>query len=350
MLVCKDVSKNMQISVEQWIYFFTFALMKILQSIFMYILPALLSALMAGCNSDVFIEPLVVDPAQFELGPDNKHVALRVKGDWSVKDLIYDGDEGRRIFTGKDMPVHISTPFSDINVSKSATGLEIDLEYYLGTNKATVRIVITNGIFDKEVTGTVYPTDLYTVEIEKVEYVLDQWSGWPDEDCTKRIGVVDASALSATKDFVLQWPVTSVPTTYKFETLTSGGTGMEIVDDPENFFAGYVVNSGVKVPVPSTSTVPGEWWTMAGQELPLRLTRVMAYLSVFPPLPAPVTIPVDTSGKMYLCCRYESVGFNCTITARNPATKELEKIQCMLRILMPMELFNLDETTPPDSL
>ncbi len=321
-----------------------------LTSLFLSGILPVLGLATTGCNSDVFIDPLVVDPVEFELGPDTKHATIHVSGDWYVQDVFYHGDEGRLIFSGEDMPVHISTPFSDINLHKSADGLEIDLEYYLGTNNATLTVTVTNGIVFEEVSGLVYPTDLYTVDIEKVEYVLDQWSGWPDEDCVKRLGVVDAAVLTANRDFELSWPVTSVPTTYKFETITASSPGIGIIDDPKNFFANFVMNSGVKVPVPSASTVYGEWWKMAGQELPLRTSRVMAYLSVFPPLPAPVTIPAGSTGSLYLCCRYESVGFNCTVTARNPATQQLEKIDCMLKILMPMELFNLDETTPPASL
>lgn len=315
------------------------------------ILPVL-GVVITGCNSDVFIKPLVVEPAEFELGPDNQHATIRVSGEWSVHEVLYYADEGRLFFYSDDLPAHIETPFSKITVSKSAAGLEVDMEYYLGTNDASLEITVTNDAEYKEITGVIHPTDIFDVEIESVEYVLDRWNGYPDEDCTKRIGLINFDAVEWKGDIELAWPVKSVPTTYKFESLTFVGTGGigSIIDDPENFFANYVLNSGVKVPVPSTSQVYGEWWTMAGQELPLRLTRVVAYLSVFPPPPAPVTIPAGTRGSMYLSCRYESVGFECTIKARNPATKEIDKIDCLLRILMPVELFNEDETIPPDTL
>lgn len=321
-------------------------------SYFLFGILLVLGVLTTGCNSDVFMEPMVVEPTEFELGPDNQHATIRISGEWSVHEVLFYGDEGRLYFIGEDLPVKVETPFSKISVSKSAVGMEVDMEYYLGTNDATLNITVTNGVIFKEITGVVHPTDIFSVEIESVKYLLDQWNGYPDEDCTKRIGVINFDAYEWKGDIELKWPVKTVPTTYKFESLTyvgSGGIG-SIIDDPENFFANFVLNSGVKVPVPSASQVYGEWWKMAGQELPLRLTRVVAHLSVFPPLPAPVTIPSGTRGRIYLSCRYESVGFTCTIKARNPTTKKIEKIECLLRILMPMELFTEDETIPPESL
>lgn len=90
------------------------------------------------------------------------------------------------------------------------------------------------------------------------------------------------------------------------------------------------------MPIP-TPVQSGFRWELTGEEVPLVSSAQQYDSTVMPPMPGAVSLPAGIPLSVALLCDYESVGFDCTVTAVNPITEQPEEVQCRLHLLVPVK-------------
>lgn len=304
---------------------FFFIHMRIQQSIFTLTVLCI-AALLTGCNDDIFIKPLKVKADTETLSPDSPTAFIRVSGDdWKVSEIWYESDDYvyRGVPDGNSYT--FKSPFAEINGHCTDDGIVVNLVNYLGSSVATVGMTVTDGYDSVDVSLKVEPTREYSIEILGVDYTLDSWWGYPDEAVTSKVvSFRFPQGLTESRQFTFDKPQT-MPVRYFFEPMYS-----------DNVFAQQVVSCGLTVPIP-TPVQSGFRWELTGEEVPLVSSAQQYDSTVMPPMPGAVSLPAGIPLSVALLCDYESVGFDCTVTAVNPITEQPEEVQCRLHLLVPVK-------------
>lgn len=283
------------------------------------------AALLSGCNDNIFIKPLKVETDTEALGPDCRTAHISVSGeDWSVQYFWFHTEYDSYSGTLSGDSYTFTTPYAELSGHLTGDGIVVDLSYYLGSSPAYLDLTLTDGFEDKNVKLTVNPTEEYVIDVLDIDYTLHSWTGYPDKDYSMGLMSYITSGSDKPVDFSFQKPET-VLMYYCFEPF-----------DPEDFFAARVAGCGVTVPIPSRSE-NGFYWEMTGEEARLQTSITRHATTVMPPLPEPVTIPAGGPMQLRLICDYECVGIDCTITAVNPGNGQPEKVNCQLKMLVPVQ-------------
>lgn len=290
----------------------------------------LLGIIFSACNNDIFIEPLKVETDTGVLGPDCLTANIRISGEkWTVKELWFSSEEGTYHGMPDGASYSFETPYVELNGYYTTGGIVVNLISYLGRSDATLGMTIYDGYEYLPLEITVKPTTEYSIRILDVDYTLNQWSGYPDEDFTRRVITYRyPEGLAMPLDFSFP-KVESMPVLYAFMSWNS-----------EDIFAQRVLSSGITVPIPSYVRIESghiNSWEMTGEEAPLTTSRSQIMTRFVPSLPDAIELPAGKPLAVTLLCDYESLGLDCTISAINPMTEQPEEVRCQLRLMVPVE-------------
>ena len=285
---------------------------------------------LSSCNDDIFIKPFKISPDSGEVGPEQKVLFIKISGDdWTVTGMRYHDDAGWTIPVRDSEVIEIQTAFTEMSVYRQGDGLEIHLDSYVGREPGTLEFTVDNGYEGLEANVSVLPTGAYNLEILDVSYVLNQWSGYPDEDITRTV---------ITYSYPEGLPE---PTSFVFPKLDDMPQLCRFMPwNEDDIFAARVFNSGQPVPIPSYGPFVDKkynGWVMAGKAAVLTTNRQEVLTPYLPPMPAAVELPAGCPLKVSLLCNYESAALDCTIKAVNPLTGTTETVAGRLRMLVPME-------------
>lgn len=289
--------------------------------LFLLILPALL---LSGCNNDVFIKPLTVSAGDVVLDQPGSSAHVEVSDGMWYFQYICTAD-GNTIFE-PDFTYSVDTPFEKYYIRANSNGFDIVLDYLVGNKAQLLAVGISNGADTKEVKIRLEPSAL--PEIVSTQYNLTSWSGYPDEDYNETIYEIHMplGVESGVYNFA---PVTELPAVYRFISWNDSHEG----------YIGEILDSGINVPVPSHT--PGKYptWQLLGLEVPLSQNNSPVILTDIPATPSSIEVPRRTPVAIMLECDYEELGFECTITARNPVSGSTVEIACEFRILTPQKIY-----------
>ena len=285
---------------------------------------------LSSCNGDIFLKPFKISPDSGEVGPEQKDLFIKISGDeWSVTGIRYYDDAGWTVPVSDSGVIEIQTAFTEMSVYRQSDGLEIHLNSYVGKEPGYLSFIVDNGYEGLEANVSVLPTSEYNLEILDVSYVLNQWSGYPDEDLTRTVITYSYPEGLLEPTYFIFSELDDMPQLYRFEPW-----------DEDDVFAARVFNSGLSVPIPSYGPFVDKkynGWVMAGKAAVLTTSRQEVQTPYLPPMPAAVELPAGCPLKVSLLCNYESVALECTIKTVNPLTGLTETVAGRLRMLVPME-------------
>lgn len=291
----------------------------------------LLSVLfLCGCNDDIFIKQLQLSPETAVLDPDNKTIRIHVSGEnWCIASVELEDGVYHSLLPDKNS-FQILTDVSSLNIESGDNHIDVTLVKYLASaeNEATLKLTVGDDYQMQTVTLKIKPTDTYEIKIVNVLYTLNSWGGLPDRDFYHKFISQKFNPLESPQSFSFP-QAKAITVTYWFS-----------LNQNETSFAKRVMDSGIKIPVPSyvwNKIHSGNTWELTGEEAPLT-SHVKNFITPYVPrMPAPVELPAGVPLTVELYGKYERVYLNCTIEAVNPVTEQTETLYYNLNLFQPTE-------------
>lgn len=291
-----------------------------------------LALLLGGCNDDVFVDRLEISPSEAELGPTCRSVTIDVStSGFSVTEIAFHDRSGMTYYNN-DVPDEIVTPFTHLAFRVSGRHITVTLDKCLGAEDAELTVTLTDGYTDCRATLAIHPTDSYDIRIADVRYNTESWGEYPDRSFSSLLQRREFPSCpeAFTVDFD---PVSELPVMYRFVSYSY----------EDELFVQQVLNSGVKVPVPSyvrNIDPRGPYWRLDGQTAALYMTSHSFRTGCLPPMPAAVTIQAGRSVAVGLTAAYACFEVQGEMSVTDPFDGKVRDIIFGVEMVWPVKLFS----------